>query len=144
MKKHALIIEEYACWGCKACEAACKQEYNPVHAADSIKYLSVWGDGPKLMNGKLDFMWRVNVCKHCEEPICAKACPEKAISKDPKTGIVLSDNEKCTGCNAGEHERQGDLPRDRGKPRAGDARRFRQGDGSHIQIRSQRAISVQQ
>ena len=48
MKKHALIIEEYACWGCKACEAACKQENNPPDAADGIKYLSVWGDGPKL------------------------------------------------------------------------------------------------
>ena len=100
MNKHALIIEEFACWGCKACEVACKQEYNPVDATNGIKYLSVWGDGPKLMNGKLDFMWRVNVCKHCDEPICAKACPEDAITKDPKTGIVLHDKEKCNGCNA--------------------------------------------
>ena len=38
MKKHALIIEEYACWGCMACETACKQEYNPVNAAHAVKY----------------------------------------------------------------------------------------------------------
>jgi len=75
MNKHTLIVEEFACWGCMACEVACKQEYNPVEANNGIKYLSVWPDGPKLMNGKLDFMWRVNVCKHCEEPLCAKACP---------------------------------------------------------------------
>ncbi len=100
MSKHALIIEDYACWGCKACETACKQEHNPALSTDAIKYLSVWGDGPKRMNGKLDFMWRVNVCKHCKEPLCAKACPEGAIAKDPETGIVLSDDEKCTGCNA--------------------------------------------
>jgi NADPH-dependent glutamate synthase beta subunit-like oxidoreductase len=100
MNKYALIIEEFACWGCKACEVACKQEFNPVDATNGIKYLSVWGDGPKLMNGKLDFMWRVNVCKHCNDPVCAKACPEDAITKDPKTGIVLNDIEKCTGCNA--------------------------------------------
>jgi NADPH-dependent glutamate synthase beta subunit-like oxidoreductase len=100
MNKYALIIEEFACWGCKACEVACKQEFNPVDATNGIKYLSVWGDGPKLMNGKLDFMWRVNVCKHCNDPICAKACPEDAITKDPKTGIVLNDIEKCNGCNA--------------------------------------------
>jgi len=100
MNKHALIIEEFACWGCKACEVACKQEYNPVDASNGIKYLSVWPDGPKLMNGKLDFMWRVNVCKHCDEPICAKACPEGAITTDPKTGVVLLDNKKCNGCNA--------------------------------------------
>ena len=100
MNKYALIIEEYACWGCKTCEVACKQEYNPVHSNNGVKYLSVWSDGPKLVNGKLDFIWRVNVCKHCAEPVCAKACPEDAITKDPKTGIVLSDREKCNGCNA--------------------------------------------
>jgi len=100
MNKHALIIEEFACWGCKACEVACKQEYNPADASNGIKYVSVWPDGPKLMNGKLDFIYRVDVCKHCDEPICAKACPEDAITTDPKTGIVLLDNEKCNGCHA--------------------------------------------
>jgi len=100
MNRYALIIEEYACWGCKTCEVACKQEYNPVDANNGIKYLSVWPDGPKLMNGKLDFMWRVDVCKHCDEPICAVACPEGAIARDPKTGIVLLDDEKCNGCHA--------------------------------------------
>ena len=107
MRNYKLIFEEYACWGCKACEVACKQEYNsPPHAtydpagADSLKYLSVWGDGPKVVDGKLDFMWRIHVCKHCVEPPCALSCPEEAISKDPATGIVLHDREKCTGCNA--------------------------------------------
>ena len=100
MNKNALIIEEYACWGCMACEVACKQENNPPDDTQGVKYLSVWGDGPKLINGKLDFMWRVNICRHCNEPICVKACPEGAITKDLKTGIVINDNEKCTGCNA--------------------------------------------
>ena len=100
MKRHALIIEEYACWGCRACEVACKQEYNPVDAAQEVKYLSVWGDGPKQMNGKLDFVWRVNVCKHCAEPVCATSCPEGAITGDPETGIVLHDKEKCDGCHS--------------------------------------------
>jgi ferredoxin len=100
MKKNALIIEEYACWGCRACEVACKQENNSPDATNGIKYMSVWADGPKRMNGKLDFMWRVNVCKHCDDPVCARACPEGAIMKDPMTGIILNDNEKCTGCNA--------------------------------------------
>jgi len=110
MNKYALIIEDFACWGCKACEVACKQEYNnpphgtysPSNGTDAVKYLSVWEDGPKYVDGKLDFMWRVNVCKHCAEPVCAKACPEGAITKDQETGIVLYDKEKCNGCNAVE------------------------------------------
>ncbi|MBM3302438.1 MAG: FAD-dependent oxidoreductase, partial [Deltaproteobacteria bacterium] len=27
-------------------------------------------------------------------------CPESAIAKDPRTGVVLVDSEKCNGCNA--------------------------------------------
>lgn len=107
MNNLALIVEEFACWGCKACEVACKQEYQQLpHGAydplspEAVKYVSVWGDGPKMMNGKLDFLWRVRVCKHCLEPICATACPEGAITRDPLTGIVLHDPEKCTGCRA--------------------------------------------
>jgi NADPH-dependent glutamate synthase beta subunit-like oxidoreductase len=107
MNHYKLIFEEYACWGCKACEVACKQEYNPPpygaydpKHTDSVKYVSVWGDGPKVMDGKLDFIWRVNVCKHCTDPACTMACPEGAIAKDPETGIVLHDKEKCNGCNA--------------------------------------------
>ncbi len=107
MNHYKLIIEEFACWGCKACEVACKQEYNPFaygayhpDGIDAVKYLSVREDGPRYVDGKLDLMWRVNVCKHCDEPICATACPEEAITKDPETGIVLHDKEKCNGCNA--------------------------------------------
>lgn len=107
MNNLSLIVEEFACWGCKACEVACKQEYQQLpHGTydpqypGAVKYVSVWGDGPKLMNGKLDFLWRVRVCKHCREPICAIACPEGAITKDPVTAIVLHDPEKCSGCQA--------------------------------------------
>jgi NADPH-dependent glutamate synthase beta subunit-like oxidoreductase len=39
-------------------------------------------------------------CHHCEDPPCAIACPEDAITKDPQTGVVLHDKDKCTGCNA--------------------------------------------
>lgn len=107
MSTYKLIIEEFACWGCKACEVACKQEYNQPpfgtynpNGTDSVKYLSVWEDGPKYVDGKLDFMYRVNVCKHCTNPACVTACPEDAITRDPETGIVLHDQDKCNGCNA--------------------------------------------
>lgn len=108
MSQNKLIIEEFACWGCRACEVACKQEHNPSsfgayhpNGKDAIKHLSVWEDGPKTLDGKLHYMWRVSVCKHCDDPVCVKACPEGAITKDPETGIVIHDREKCNGCNAG-------------------------------------------
>jgi NADPH-dependent glutamate synthase beta subunit-like oxidoreductase len=39
-------------------------------------------------------------CHHCVDAPCALACPENAITKDPKTGVVLVDSEKCNGCHA--------------------------------------------
>jgi len=34
-------------------------------------------------------------CCLCEDPICVKSCPRKALSKDEKTGIILVDDDKC-------------------------------------------------
>ena len=94
MKRYALIIDEELCWGCKTCEVACKQEEG---APDGVKLITVLEDGPKMVNGKLDFVYRVNVCRHCDEPDCVEACPEDAITKRGD-GIVILDVNTCTGC----------------------------------------------
>lgn len=108
MNRFKLIIEDFACWGCKACEVACKQEFNqdsfgaydPQKRNGAEKYVSIVEDGPRIMDERLDFMYRAKVCKHCDDPACVPACPEGAISKDSETGIVLHDKEKCTGCGS--------------------------------------------
>jgi Fe-S-cluster-containing dehydrogenase component len=96
MPKYALTIGEAFCWGCKTCEVACKQENK---AADSVKLIAVWEDGPQIVAGKLDVNFRVAVCRHCDEPPCADVCPAEAIAKRPD-GIVVLDPEACTGCGA--------------------------------------------
>ena len=96
MEHYSLFIDQEACWGCQACEVACKQENN---ATDGVKLISVSGDGPKMVGGRLDFIFRVNVCQHCDEPPCVDACPEEAIMKR-NDGIVVMDYEKCTGCKS--------------------------------------------
>ena len=94
MKHFALIIDEERCWGCKTCEVACKQE---EAAPDGVKLITVWEDGPRMVDDKLDFVFRVRVCRHCDDPDCLPACPEEAITKRDD-GIVILDVEKCTGC----------------------------------------------
>jgi Fe-S-cluster-containing dehydrogenase component len=94
MKKYALVIDHKSCWGCKTCEVACKQENS---AADGIKLIYVSEVGPKMVDGKLDFIFQVNVCQHCDEPDCVDACPEEAITKR-EDGIVVMDYEQCSGC----------------------------------------------
>ncbi len=37
-------------------------------------------------------------CMHCLHPSCVSACPVSAMIKDPKTGAVYNDPDKCIGC----------------------------------------------
>ena len=94
MKNYELMIDEYACWGCMACEAACKQEHNP---RDGIRLIRVTEEWFHSAGGSLNFTFRVRVCRHCDDPPCAEACPEDAIVRR-EDGIVLLKEEKCSGC----------------------------------------------
>jgi len=96
MPKFALIIKHESCWGCKTCEVACKQENR---APEGIKLIHVLEDGPRMDDEKPDFNFRVNVCRHCDDPPCAEVCPEAAIIKR-EDGIVVMDDDRCTGCGS--------------------------------------------
>jgi Fe-S-cluster-containing dehydrogenase component len=94
MRTYRLTIDHELCWGCKTCEVACKQENR---SADGLKLIHVSEDGPKIIKGNLEFVYNVNVCRHCDDPPCADACPDEAIDKRDD-GIVVMDYEVCTGC----------------------------------------------
>lgn len=96
MDQHVMLIDEEACWGCRTCEVACKQEF---HQPEGIVYIRVWEDGPRMHGSRPEFVYRVRVCRHCEVPECAAACPEEAIEKRPD-GIVFLDEKRCSGCGA--------------------------------------------
>jgi len=70
MKQYALVIDHEACWGCKTCEVACKQENN---SADGIKLISVSEKGPEMVDDTLDLVFHLTVCTHCDDPPCADA-----------------------------------------------------------------------
>jgi NADPH-dependent glutamate synthase beta subunit-like oxidoreductase len=88
MNKIALLFNELNCSGCHACEVACKQEHG-------------LGVGPRVVRVlERAPLFKPLYCHHCEDAPCELACPEGAITTDPLTGVVLHDNDKCTGCNA--------------------------------------------
>ena len=90
----ALMIDLERCIGCKSCEVACKQEHGlgPGEYRNRVLWLGD-PDGPAL-----DFL--TVACQHCDRPACLRACPinPKAITKDPETGVVTVDEDRCTGC----------------------------------------------
>ena len=94
VKEYGLIVNTEDCIGCNACEIACKQEHNlPV----GPRWIRVHLDDPREIEGKLQLRYIVTHCTHCSHPLCKNACPVGAISKR-EDGIVLIDEELCTGC----------------------------------------------
>lgn len=96
MTHYALNIDHPLCWGCLTCEVACKQEMN---APNGVRLIRVQESGPRQVDGKPEFLFQVAVCRHCEAPPCAEACPEQAVFRRDD-GIVVLDAERCTGCRA--------------------------------------------
>lgn len=94
MGKKSLIIEEENCWGCMACQVACKQEHI---SPDGINLIRIEHEWIKKEDGRLEFTYRVKRCIQCDEPPCAEVCPESAIRKR-EDSIVVIESELCTGC----------------------------------------------
>jgi len=97
----ALMIDLERCTGCKSCEAACKQ--TNALGPDSYRNRVMWFDEQQV-DSNHDFLARLDfltvTCQQCERPACLRACPvyPKAISKDPVTGVVSINENRCTGC----------------------------------------------
>ncbi len=97
----ALMIDLERCTGCKSCEAACKQ--TNALGPNSYRNRVMWfdeqhSDSAQTSPARLDFL--TVTCQQCERPACLRACPvyPKAISKDPVTGVVAINENRCTGC----------------------------------------------
>ena len=100
-KRYGMVIDTYACVGCQTCAMACKIENNLPQNVWWNRILTDGGESmdtgrgvyPNVTKGYLP----VN-CQHCENPACVKVCPVGATYKDPDTGAVRQDYDKCIGC----------------------------------------------
>lgn len=96
MKK--IYVKEEACIACRLCEIHCQAAHSKSN--DLIKAFKkesphslpgVWVEEKKPVSFAVQ-------CRHCQEPACVYACLTGALCKQPDTGIVTVDTEKCTGC----------------------------------------------
>jgi len=104
MKQLSLMIDLNRCTGCNTCIVACRNYHELVDHTSALPgkipyYLRVESYRKGIYPNLSVDTW-ITPCQHCFDPPCMLSCPEEAISKDPETGIVLIDNEKCTGCEA--------------------------------------------
>ncbi|MBI2831974.1 MAG: 4Fe-4S dicluster domain-containing protein [Chloroflexi bacterium] len=93
-----IYVNEQVCMGCHLCEVHCQLKHS--QSSDMIKAFK-GEDGRPLPRLRIEerkpvfFSLR---CQHCDEPACVYACLTGALRKDPQTGIVTVDENKCVGC----------------------------------------------
>ena len=94
----SLIIDLDRCWGCKACEVACKQELEIGIGPRPMKVEEI---GPIKIENKLHRDFVPVMCQHCHQPACREVCPTDAIYRAEDKSIQI-DPELCTHCAACE------------------------------------------
>jgi anaerobic carbon-monoxide dehydrogenase iron sulfur subunit len=82
-------VDPSKCTGCGICEYACSQEKGestPLRSRIRVVRMK------PLFNFAL-------ACRSCEDAKCVKACPEKALSQEENTGLIMVSDKKCKGCD---------------------------------------------
>lgn len=95
--KRVYAIESW-CVDCRRCEVACKTFHSD--SKDTVKAYNLQDPAPQSrvrVEGDGQLSIAIN-CRHCKHPKCVEGCISGAMTKDPETGIVTSDPDKCVGC----------------------------------------------
>jgi carbon-monoxide dehydrogenase iron sulfur subunit len=93
-----ICVKEEVCIGCGLCQVYCQTEHS--RSKDIIKAFNRETPHPIpcIHVKRRDEISFPVQCHHCDEPPCVYSCLTGAMHKDPVSGIVSVDSEKCIGC----------------------------------------------
>ena len=99
-----IFIDQDKCDGCKNCSIACMNAHR-ADASAGVKGSFYDLDLTDPSNEARHFIKNDNkggyvpvFCRHCSVPECVGACMSGALKKDPVTGHVQYDEERCGTC----------------------------------------------
>jgi carbon-monoxide dehydrogenase iron sulfur subunit len=93
-----VYVNEEVCIGCHLCEIYCQLQH--AQSKDLVKVFK--RENPRPLprlrveeQGIISFSVR---CQQCDEAPCVQACLTGALARDPASGEVTVDQERCIGC----------------------------------------------
>ncbi len=93
------MINKDLCEGCLNCVLACMAEHGLENK--SIEELDLENTESESRNHiEIDMHEKKTpiFCRHCDNPECVNTCTTGAMTKDPETGIVSYNRDKCASC----------------------------------------------
>lgn len=94
-----IIIEADKCDGCRNCNLACMQSHrNDEGSLYTLDLSDIENESRNFIYRQREGNYTPVFCRHCDEPECVMSCMSGALFKDPHTGYVLYDKEKCGSC----------------------------------------------
>ncbi len=91
-----IVAKPEVCMACRLCEVGCKIEHSErKHPVKSFKLEKPVARILVEEQGSFSF---ATGCRHCDEPACVFGCITGAMTKDPRTGMVSLNSDKCVGC----------------------------------------------
>jgi Fe-S-cluster-containing dehydrogenase component len=122
-----ILYDATLCIGCKSCVVNCKiynsvpggalylkdravsYDLNPAEpywdaandlSSKTLNVIKVNKTGTAVNKDSVEngYSFIKQHCLHCISPACASVCPVGALSKNPVTGVVNYDKDKCFGC----------------------------------------------
>ena len=98
MAQKRILPNEDVCIGCHLCEVHCLVEHSRSRQIVKAFKRELPRPPARLHVEEAHPASLAVQCHHCREPLCVYACLTGAMQKDPETGIVTSDPERCMGC----------------------------------------------
>lgn len=93
-----VYVKEDTCMGCGLCEVYCTLAHSS--SRDLIKAFKKEQPRPltRIRVGRTNGLFLPVQCVHCPDPPCVHACLTGAMFRDPRTGAVAVDPDRCSGC----------------------------------------------
>ena len=90
--QYFILADPEKCIGCRTCALACSFEHEEAFNPVLSRITPLWMQEAGRF---LPF-----TCQQCSEPLCAAACPRRAITVDPQNGAKIVDAALCIGCRS--------------------------------------------